>query len=1134
MYQSGGRSNHRVTVALSLSQGSNQTQEKSEAGGVHVLHRDGERGIPGGLGMPLQDAWASVCCSDIPQQRGNQKCKPPTVLGVRTSFVTAGDGEGCTLSYAAYVEALANCVASTLLDCNGVELLTLAHGPSGSGKTTQLFGSSLSSRPNVSTSAVGLFPLVLQQLFAVPHDPAEYHSPVAAVSVVEWRLVAPTSGTATAVPLGRPNHGNMKRGPVPNSTGCCGSSRGDDVLPQSEAVDLLARAPDASSPTRCFMEDYADIPAARYVLCSSVHEVQVTLHEAFSSSLAWRPVDRSPEQPSERTLRSQGCVIGDFDLGSPDAVLSPVVGSNSHLLVTLLIRSRGASGCDAVSIWRLWDLCGPPPFSYDRNSSHFCLARSVHMSLLRTAQLMIWSGGLHTGLMSIIAESMADEAETVRTLPRHISDVVPLTSTAQQSLFQCRGQNNQNLLFSGLDSVSAMIEACVQHSCSSVLWMAALRRGTSFDVINKEVLRAAAAVSECGDSENADLVEELRRQRRQENLRAAERVINIFAVPFKQRGVLQFSVVRGLSNYNVDCCSPKVTTPNDISRCGDPASSRLRSRLISPVLASEAPAGSSCADRIATAPRQHLPSLPRANCGAFLQANVVDVQSTPNSRLQRPQGQAEDLAHPVGSPHGLKGHSPVTVSHPDAVCAPTPSSKGTEHPNPMLVSSTYVTDCPDISRVPVSGDPSFVSQHELEGVAHVLQRLLEHPLAQLQEVSQHYREQLRQQRRAISNLSALFHSGGLMLSEVRQHEHQQEKLLAAAERNSFLEQRLQRLERENNELRTQLNLLRGQNDTTATLPAGSAPASGGALAGTPRHIVRASGTNADPVVATRSVEKQSVGVQTLEHRGEITLSDLAAETKEPQHRAAGRGDRTAGSLLAGTCTSAGDTVTVNPKCYNEIITTNGAGMVRWASQEGHSTAASDDSSASAHLLDVLARATKVAPSSADVVREKKVTPTQLRESCASSKWPEGVNIGTRTHLCRWGELSITSNESGDICADLRAFREAVTAARDGALRALYVAKEAVRDSCVQSLSSCAVSVCNGDTCQSVNRDSEILRNSSIEGRALRNVWEELGQQETKVSKALDALQREALALEQNTLGALSREKQLLSRAIFAE
>nr|CCD16201.1 unnamed protein product [Trypanosoma congolense IL3000] len=762
MHQPIGWGSGRSTVALSLSRGVVGTPEGGhmDAGvgarycSVSVLPSDPASSSVRGLGMVRR-------CSNTNQHELSPIGSSLNVLAVRTPFITVeGSESGDTLPYTRYIKSLGDHIATALLSCDGAELITVAHGPTGSGKSTQLFGSSLS--PAADTG--GIFSDVLQRIFATSRYEAGF-SPCVAISVVEWRSMYSPSGSSKANVFA--SHSN--RIIEDSFDGHCSCLFDEGVAHAMEARDLLSRTRDRSSPTGCFMEDYADIPAARYVSCTSTREVLEVLHEAFRYSHAWRVVGGVPDDAVLAVQTPNESLPGSHAPASSSAVLCPVTGSSTHVLVTLLIRRVDrAGGRSAWGIWRLWDLCGPAGAPDDVSSA----AASTHTSLCHMAKCIVRSGERFSGTWLAVTG-------TTKLLPGFISDMIPLISTASLSESARGDRGEKSLSGTGVEKVTAMIEAVMQHSCSSVVWIGSLRRDPSFDTVNEGVLEAAAAIAAYGGIADTTALTELRRQRRAENLRAAERVMDIFTIPFEsfheQPAVGKQRAPRGADHIGDDLSTPNGKT----TRVGNVASVRRKFRLVSPTPTVEAP--TSLSQLSDPSPSRSLP-----------------LPSSSQASVDKSSG--DDFAHRGSHPDGWDscGHCPV-------VDAPTEDIADTGLPG-SVVGVDVRTDCVDISCVSAAEASSFVPQRELETVAHVLQHLLGPPLAQLRLTSEHHREQLQQQQRVIAQLNELLYSSGLILGEMRVQEQRQEKLLNAIERNNLLERRLQKLEHENNRLRAQLKL----------------------------------------------------------------------------------------------------------------------------------------------------------------------------------------------------------------------------------------------------------------------------------------------------------------------------------------
>ncbi|KAF8302276.1 hypothetical protein TcYC6_0048210 [Trypanosoma cruzi] len=548
-----------VTVALNLSAGRCTAAENNQQRStICVVHSDPTTGDPGGLAMRTPCVWAKTGGEEEEAEEGN------SILAVRTPFLTAEGGEAGVPPYAAYTCELARHVATALMQNGGAELLTVTHGASGSGKSIQLFGptvgdgvAGIEKGHCIHGNGSGLFASVLQEIFA-----AADFDPCVALSVVECR---PSSDGDDDT---HPCNGTMG-----HMNGDDDDDDDDDERMMSiEAIDLLARATDTRSPTGCFMEDYADIPATRYVRCGSVTETLAVLQTALSHSLAWQSVSTALSQGhadvfgmpdtrlnAERRRRAAEAIAAEerqrkesfgasCTLSSAE-FLRPTAGASSHVLVTLLLRY----GDGVTSIWRVWDLSGPTVW-VDDGSPALRMAFKTHVALSLMAHRYMHRDQLQGGWW------------TANPPPEQIEEIIPLFSKPRPGR-------------KGVDGVVAMIEASIQHSCSAVVWIASLRFDACYDDINWEVLEAAASLLAGSEETNGKVIAELRRRRRQENLDAAARVLDMFAIPFSPPA-WRLQGPAGRTLLNLSTSSPNASPPMTRTTTATAASRELR--LISP------------------------------------------------------------------------------------------------------------------------------------------------------------------------------------------------------------------------------------------------------------------------------------------------------------------------------------------------------------------------------------------------------------------------------------------------------------------------------------------------------------------------------------------------------------------------
>ncbi|EKF28520.1 hypothetical protein MOQ_007728 [Trypanosoma cruzi marinkellei] len=557
MGSNGGGGGH-VTVALNLSAGRCTAAENNQQrSAICVVHSDPTTGDPGGLAMRTPCVWAKSGDEEEEAEGGN------SMLAVRTPFLTVEGGEAGALPYTAYTQELARHVVNVLMQSGGAELLTVNHGASGSGKSIQLFGptvgdgvAGIETGQRIHGNGSGLFAAVLQQIFA-----AADLDPCVALSVVECR---PSSDGDDDC---HPRNGTMG-----HMNGDDDDDDDDERMMSMEAIDLLARATDTRSPTGCFMEDYADIPATRYVRCGSVTETLAALQTALSHSLAWQSVSTALSQGhadvfgmpdtrlnAERRRRAAEAMAAEerqrkefsgasCTSGSAD-FLRPTAGASSHVLVTLLLRYGGG----VTSIWRVWDLSGPTVW-VDDGSPALRMAFNTHVALSLMAHRYMHRDQLQGGWW------------TATPLPEQIEEIIPLFSTPRPGR-------------KGVDGVVAMIEAIMQHSCSAVVWIASLRFDARYDDINWEVLEAAASLLAGSDETNGKVIAELRRRRRQENLDAAARVLDMFAIPFSPPA-WRLQGPTGRTLLNISTSSPNAFP--QMTRTTTTTAASREVRLISP------------------------------------------------------------------------------------------------------------------------------------------------------------------------------------------------------------------------------------------------------------------------------------------------------------------------------------------------------------------------------------------------------------------------------------------------------------------------------------------------------------------------------------------------------------------------
>ncbi|KAH8620709.1 hypothetical protein ERJ75_000058800 [Trypanosoma vivax] len=578
----------RVTVALRLSAGQcgSVKPEGMMQSAVRVVHGDPGGGIPGGLGVMLQDASVEDKSSESGECIGhNGDMGLSGALVVRTSYLSAEGVETGTLSNAAYIEALAARVVLNLLCREGAELLTVSHGAAGSGKSVGLFGHT--SLSGLACTPVGLLTAVLERIFSLTN----VYATRVGISVVTLRPSLAKQNSIMTSELhcnatSSADHGEE----IEPSAGCEGFLRASEAVP-FEAVDLLSGITDRSSPTGCFMEDYADIPAVCYVRCGSPQETLLVLRKALSNTLGCKSLPDNSGSVMVNQMddgHSQATAAGS----SSDFLFNHTSSSGSHILVTLLFRikrnckgdsdSVGSGSRDTFSIWRLWDLCGVPAWMGDDASAH--AAFSTHTAVCQMARRFRYRDALQGGWWFTLSSAVGMGP------PQHISEIIPLVSTVGQLTSDDKDDlEHCELPCGGVDKAAAMIEACMQHSSSSVLWMCSLRFDSFYDDVNEDILEAAAALSSCGDTINGNVITELRRRRRQQNLDAAERVMKFFAVSFSTF-CRQSPEVSGYCS-KVELPSESNTTsastivPTSV-RSVDATSPR-RPRLLSPTVAAE-------------------------------------------------------------------------------------------------------------------------------------------------------------------------------------------------------------------------------------------------------------------------------------------------------------------------------------------------------------------------------------------------------------------------------------------------------------------------------------------------------------------------------------------------------------------
>ncbi|ORC87794.1 uncharacterized protein TM35_000202030 [Trypanosoma theileri] len=548
----------RVTVAVNITAGRCTAAENNgQHSNIRLLHSEAAHQRVSGVTMEMSTtSWTQ----DAP-------IATPTELTVRTPLITVEGGEKGTLPYVMYTQTLAAHISTTLMQTEGVELMTVVHGAAGSGKSIQLFGAAVGNgveegQCSSTEGRDGLFTAVIQRIFNSTDTTAKSNPCVAAISVVEWRSFFnhDKEQQQQQQPSQREEDYNRSKDKTLENN----SELDKDVTLSMEALDLLARVTDQSSPTGCFMEDYADIPAARYIRCESLSETLAVLHAALRHSLSWqsartafaqgstdvfevpdtrsnaerrrRVVEAKREEEEEEEEESQQQQREEEAYGyqrgrrgsskSVNDFLRPTAGAGSHILITLLLRHSSGS----TSIWRLWDLSGPSVWMDDESPAS-CMAFNTHTAISQMAYRYMHRDQLQGGWW------------LASTPPEHIEEIVPLFFNQQQQQEeqeeQQEGISGFGVRSVGIDKVTAMIEATLQHTCSSVLWITALRLDACYDDINEDVLGAAASLLSGSDGTNAHLIAELRRRRREENLCAASRVIDMFAIPFsRQRGLL--------------------------------------------------------------------------------------------------------------------------------------------------------------------------------------------------------------------------------------------------------------------------------------------------------------------------------------------------------------------------------------------------------------------------------------------------------------------------------------------------------------------------------------------------------------------------------------------------------------------
>ncbi|RNF00393.1 hypothetical protein TraAM80_07740 [Trypanosoma rangeli] len=182
-----------------------------------------------------------------------------------------------------------------------------------------------------------------------------------------------------------------------------------------------------------------------------------------------------------------------------------------------------------------------------------------------------------------------------------------------------------------------------------------------------------------------------------------------------------------------------------------------------------------------------------------------------------------------------------------------------------------------------------------------------------------------------------------------------------------------------------------------------------------------------------------------------------------------------------------------------------------------------DVSTADSLRRVLLRATTFATPSVGSQQQRP------QERDTSTGVPLSIDHGLSCSLQGSGAEEEEERGEYDMCAGLRAFREAAGGARDSALRALRVAKQTVQASQpssspphLLSYAACGVDASMGGATLVTTADTPPC-----------DAAEALAREEASVYRATGLLQREAAELEHAAVEAMSRERQLLSRVLLA-
>ncbi|CCW69720.1 unnamed protein product [Phytomonas sp. Hart1] len=489
------------------------------------------------------------------------------------------------------------------------------------------------------------------------------------------------------------------------------SGRSDLYLPGSNTafpIDFFPKSDEkakfdgvGSSPTGCFMESWTDIPAAQYVCCTSTVEVRRVIGVALSRSLGWDPVrvdGKRPDMRMESGKEGESEMRGEVDGDRGTWFLRPKDRKeHSHLLFTILVRqktdilgdkchvdtsqSTSSKRRSIVGVWRLWDLSGPLPYN----------------------EVIGTSSSIPSSCSEISSWTFADY--TYHALRQWTLSLGCVSSDSQDTKNKVDVRN---------PSVR-MIQACMEESCSTCIFIASLCQDASFDKLNENVLNSAAAWqawairSREGQNNSSERAFQCISQR-EENLHAARRVLKKFAVNahtyLHQIEMLPLFTKRELRRRHL--ASGSVIAHNLIERMSSVERDSEGGGFISTDVIHEFQGTDKEFPRAESSPSI------KATSPNLVTSHDTTIDSVGRS-LKLPNRRVEEVQHPIPPPpqpdpiHPCSSPSPTTFSHTDL-----PSAVDPYQPRPLLDphqgETTHDTGCASGRRtVPTPPLPPWAS-----------------------------------------------------------------------------------------------------------------------------------------------------------------------------------------------------------------------------------------------------------------------------------------------------------------------------------------------------------------------------------------------------------------------------------------